>query len=977
MPRPIALVAVAIASAMALAGWLFARREVDNRLAAMSAELGTVAALKALQLSEWHRERTDDALGRAADPLFVASVREWLAGNQSPGLAERLQGSLTPRREPWRYLNVWLLDLNGGRIFDARRSGGAADVDAELFARCRDARRPVFGRLRALDTASPFLDLCMVVADLGALDAPAAMQLYRADASQLMLPTIRFFTQSDNTVITDVVRFDAGVPQLVVSSARQAAAESPVIVPAGFLTPQSPERDDSDVTGRDGVRRLVATRTVKDTSWTVIVGRERRDVLRGAYDDVALTSALALALGLAGYLSFVVVLQRRERETARQTLRLDRLLQVRSAINEAIVRIRDRQVMLSRFCELAVALGHFELAAVYEWQHDKQSARLVASSGDLPERLIGGTEIEVGAVVREGPVRALFEGQVAIVPDLRAEPPTPWTQQMFAAGTRALVALPIREDGRITASFWMYSREPGVFDRRDIQFFNELAGDISYALENVRADLRRGETELQLNAVFEAAPFAMFLIGCDDGRIIRANAAAVRQYGFDEGELSGETAARIFRPADLAPGPSLNSGGEPLPLTATHHRKDGTSLTVEISNRSVVVAGRPCDIVIAVDVTARRQLEEQFLQAQRLEAIGRLAGGVAHDFNNLLTVIAGFAAMLLEDVAEDPAARRSAEQIQIAARRASELTKSLLAFSRRQVLQPQDVRLNDMIRETATMLSRMISEDIVLRLQLDATADTVNVDPSQMQQVLMNLAVNARDAMARGGRLTLSTRDIDSEVELRVSDTGTGIAPEARAHLFEPFFTTKPPGEGTGLGLPTVHGIVTQSGGTISVETELGRGTTFVIVLPRGARESAPEAPSPRPAARRAGKGTVMLVEDDEGVRSLATLILQRGGYSVTAYANGAAALDQLASGLDSVDLVLTDVVMPGMSGPELVRLLRTYYPALPVVYMSGYAEEAAARLEIDTRTLDLLHKPFAPQELLRRVDAALGVGLS
>jgi two-component system cell cycle sensor histidine kinase/response regulator CckA len=975
IPLALGLAGLMVVVLLAVGGWWFASREIENRLNSQVTEIRAVTELKALQLSEWHRERIDDALGRAVDPFLVASVRAWLGGEQSPQLAEQLQTAIAPRREPWRYLNVWLLDIDGNRIFDARRQRVDANLEPGLLAECLRGRQPVFGVLRDLESERPFLDICMPVVELGAKDAtPAAIEIYRADASQLLLPTVRFFSPRWSSRRTTIVRFAAAQPQVVVSSAASVRPGAPPsMVPAGFLAAPNDTRSELDVLGRDGIRRVVVTRRAANTPWVVIVGVERSEALRGAYEEFAIVALLAGALGFAGYLSFLLVLQRRERHAARQTLRLDRLLQVRSAINEAIVRIRDPKVMLSRFCELAVSLGQFQLAAVYQWQSDTTSARLAAWHGHLPERLAGGGNISVDAV-REGPVRMLFEdGRVAIVPDLRAEPRTAWTEAMLAAGHRAIVAMPIRDHDRIVGSFWLYSSEPGTFDRRDVQLFDELAADISYALESVAADERRRETELQLNAAFDAAPFAMFLIGRDDGSVIRANVAAFRQYGYDESEVIGRAAATIFSSHELAPESSPGAEGGALPVTALHRRKDGTALTVELSVRSVMVAGRPCEMVVAVDVTARRELEEQFFQAQRLEGVGRLAGGVAHDFNNLLTVIAGFAAMLLEDLPEDAAARTAAEQIRIAAGRATELTKSLLAFSRRQVLHAKYVHLNDMIRETATMLSRLISEEIVLHLRLDASRDAVNVDPSQMQQVLINLAVNARDAMPRGGRLTISTGDLDGHVELRVSDTGTGIAPDVLKHIFEPFYTTKQPGEGTGLGLPTVHGIVTQSGGDISVDTEAGRGSTFIIMLPRAQPLSAPEPQPPVPAPSRIGNGTVMLVEDDEGVRSLATLTLQRGGYTVIAFANGAAALDRAASGALGVDVVLTDVVMPGMSGPEMMRRLRTYYPTMPVIYMSGYAEEATARLEIDPRTLDLLHKPFAPQDLLKRVATALG----
>jgi PAS domain S-box-containing protein len=963
-------------AAFLIGAWSFAQRAIAARLSVYSTELDTVNRLKALQLSEWHRERIDDAYGRAADPFLVASVRDWLAGRRPPGLEERIQVALAPRREPWRYLNIWLLDAQGNMLFDARRQGVAGDFEPGLLESCLQARRPVFGLLRSLDTSAPFVDLCMAVVDLTQPQAaPAAVEIYRADASQLLLPSVRFSPRGDASVITTVLRFEGTSPQVVVSSGSLAPpGAAPVLVPEGFLTPPHVDRIDRDVTGRDGRRRIVVSAAVQNTPWTIIAGIERSRPVQEAYEDIGVSSLLVSALVAIGYLSFLLASGRREQETAKDVLRLDRLLQIRSAINEAIVRIRDRGIMLSRFCELAVSLGRFQLAAVFDWRNDHGTARLAAWHGELPRRFATEREFPVGDDVRQGPARALFDrGAVAIIPDLKDEPQNQWTKALLADGHRAVVALPIREAGLVTGSFWMYSAEPDIFDRRDLQFFDELAADINYALENLKAEDYRREVELQLQAVSDAAPFAIFLITQDSRRIERANSMATRQYGYSEAELVGQSAAIIFAPHDLEPSLPLGDGGAGLPTTATHTRKDRTQLIVEITTRPSVVGGVSYDLVVAADVTARRQLEEQFRQAQRLEAVGKLAGGIAHDFNNLLTVISGFAAFILEDIPENDPNRNAAEQIQIAARRAADLTRSLLAFSRRQTMQSQYVHLNDIVRETAAMLSRVISEDIVLTLQLEATRDGVNVDPSQMQQVLMNLSVNARDAMKMGGRLTIATRDLDGYVELRVTDTGEGIAPAVREHIFEPFFTTKAAGEGTGLGLPTVHGIVTQSGGTISVESDIGRGTTFVIVLPGAERTPEPAQAAAPAAPRRTGKGTVLLVEDDAGVRELATTVLTRGGYEVVAYANGAAALDRASAGPIAVDVVLTDVVMPGFSGPELIQRLRGYYPQLPVIYMSGYAEEAATRLQIDTRTLNLLNKPFAPHDLLQRVDAALG----
>jgi PAS domain S-box-containing protein len=689
-------------------------------------------------------------------------------------------------------------------------------------------------------------------------------------------------------------------------------------------------------------------------------------------EGAAVVLLLAALAATTGWLGVVLWFGRMERANSRQVIRMDRLIQVRSAINEAIVRIHERESMLARFCEIAVSLGRFDFAVIFELP-GQRIVRLRAWHGVLPDRFGSTTEFPLEDGLRHGPLGPLFEsGQVAIIPDLRAERPDPWITALVEAGHRAVVFIPIREGTRVSGLFGLYSKEVGVFDHRDAQLFSELAGDISFALESVEADKDRRVVEAQLHAVSDAAPFAMFLIEQKDHRIDRVNPAAARQYGYTEDELVGLPATIIFSHDQLTPTLPLGDGPAPLPVTATHRTKDGRSLKVEVTTRPIQIDGAAYDVVVAIDVTERRQLEEQYRQAQRLEAVGKLAGGIAHDFNNLLTVIGGFSAFVLEDLPADSPARAAAQQIQIAANRAAELTGQLLAFSRRQTMVTKRVRLNDVVRETATMLARLIGEDVVLDLRLEAGRDAVNVDPSQMQQVIMNLAVNARDAMKKGGRLTIATAERDDTVELRIADTGDGIPPEVLEHIFEPFFTTKPPGQGTGLGLPTVHGIVAQSNGEVSVQTKVGGGTTFTIRLPRiDGDEHAVDARPPEPA--QAGHGTILLVEDDPGVRALTKLVLLRGGYTVIECANGAAALDRATASTQlPIGLLVTDVVMPGMSGPELAERLRAYYPGLGVLFISGYAEDAASRLGLDLTKLDLLRKPFAPNDLLQRVKGAI-----
>jgi PAS domain S-box-containing protein len=397
--------------------------------------------------------------------------------------------------------------------------------------------------------------------------------------------------------------------------------------------------------------------------------------------------------------------------------------------------------------------------------------------------------------------------------------------------------------------------------------------------------------------------------------------------------------------------------------------------------------GEPVRAVgISMDVTERRTLEEQYQQAQKMEAIGRLASGVAHDFNNLLTVILGFCELLLADLDPDDPRQADVAEIQKAGARAAGLTRQLLAFSRKEIIQPTRLDLNVIVAEIRMMLERLIGEDVSVALGLGPALGLVMADRGQVDQIILNLAVNARDAMPGGGTLTIKTANVELDehyakthlgakpgpyVELTVTDTGTGMTPEVQARLFEPFFTTKDPGKGTGLGLATVHGIATRSGGSVTVDSEVGRGTSFMVYFPR-ADGADPVVAAPPPAARgRAGRQTVLVVEDAEGLRELTKRLLERHGYVVLLAANAEEAR-HLFDENPSIDLLLTDVVMPGASGPELVKQLVERRPALKVVYMSGYTDEAIVHHGVLDPEIAFLHKPFSSETLGRKIKEVL-----
>ena len=388
---------------------------------------------------------------------------------------------------------------------------------------------------------------------------------------------------------------------------------------------------------------------------------------------------------------------------------------------------------------------------------------------------------------------------------------------------------------------------------------------------------------------------------------------------------------------------------------------------------------------VAEDITQRRRLEEEFRQVQKLEAVGRLAGGVAHDFNNLLTVINGYSELALRQVELDSPVRSPLEEVQRAGQRAADLTRQLLAFSRRQVLQPKVLDLGALLAGTEKMLRRLIGEDIQLAVAAAPRLRRVFADPGQLEQVVMNLVLNARDAMPEGGTISLETADVDlpaaaaeavgvppgGYVILRVIDTGHGMDPETQARIFEPFFTTKEAGKGTGLGLSTVYGIVRQSDGAVVCHSEPGKGASFSIYLPRVAAPVEAQAPAGA-SESPGGRERILLVEDEAAVREIARELLAAAGYRVQVAANAQQALALAASSSEPQDLLLTDMVLPGLTGPQLAERLSASYPGLRVLFTSGYAAEALGRGTNLPARMDLLPKPFTRDILLRRVRAAL-----
>jgi PAS domain S-box-containing protein len=506
-------------------------------------------------------------------------------------------------------------------------------------------------------------------------------------------------------------------------------------------------------------------------------------------------------------------------------------------------------------------------------------------------------------------------------------------------------------------------------------------------LNRAEEQARGGEGEQGYRTLFERNPHPMFVYDRETLAYLAVNDAALDQYGYTRDEFLGMTVKDIRPPEDV---PALlemlarsRPGFERHGLWR-HRRKDGSIIDVEIVSHGLPFGDRPACIAVAYDVTERRRLQEQFLQAQKMEAVGRLAGGVAHDFNNLLTVINGYADMLLEDLGADAPPSAHARAIRSAGERAAALTQQLLAFGRKQIVSPRLLDLSAVVADVGRMLGRLIGENILLELDLHPGLGRVHADINQLQQVVLNLAINARDAMPRGGRLILATREATPDAReagdhpgphllLAVTDTGHGMTDEVRQHLFEPFFTTKGPGKGTGLGLATVYGIVQQAGGRIEVETASGAGATFRVYLPRAADPEPPAEPGDPADAAPAG-ATVLLADDEDAVRALAREVLRTAGYTVLEASDGAGALEVAERHPGRIDLLVSDVVMPGLGGRQLAERLLARDPALKVLYLSGYVEDALVRGGVARQEVHFLPKPFSPAVLADKVREVLSV---
>ncbi len=629
-------------------------------------------------------------------------------------------------------------------------------------------------------------------------------------------------------------------------------------------------------------------------------------------------------------------------------------------------------------------------ARIWTLNHDKQVLELQASAGlythlDGPQALVPMGSFKIGKIALERTPHITND----VLNDERVSDKK-WAR---TEGMIAFAGYPLAVDDRVVGVMAMFSREELADDTLDA--LASVADLISQAIERKRAEEALGESEERYRLLFESNPQPMWVYDLETLAFLAVNQSAVIDYGYSLTEFLSMTIKDIRPPGDW---PALHgavaavSKGPSKDGAWRHLKKDGSLIDVEITAHPLVFDGRRAELILANDITERKRLEAalmaseaQLRQSQKLEAIGQLAGGVAHDFNNLLTVIGGYSSILLNKLPPESPHRSNVEEIKKAGDRAGALTRQLLAFSRKQILQPKILDLNVAVADMEKMVRRLIGEDINMLIIATPTLGKVKADPGQIEQVLINLIVNARDAMPQGGKLTVQTSNVILSTEhaerheiepgryvmLAVSDNGCGMDQEIQNRIFDPFFTTKDSGKGTGLGLATVYGIVKQSGGNIWVYSESGKGSTFKIYLPRVdeiAEEEEESISQPLPK----GTETVLMVEDEDQVRAILQHILEEQGYHVIAAANGLEALSFSEDPERDIQLVITDVVMPNMSGRELAERLLEVRPNLPVLFMSGYTDDAIVHHGLLDEKLNFIQKPFDPAGVARKVREVL-----
>ncbi|MFH0787084.1 MAG: PAS domain S-box protein [Pseudomonadota bacterium] len=940
-------------------------------------DLKAIADLKVAQIVRWRDERIADARLNSRAPFLRASVAQWLKAPGRVDLKKALTSRLNLIKDLVRYQNVILAGLNG-RILLTLDPGltGLEPETRKLVAETVSAHGVVFGDFFRcpicqqvhLDVAAPILDQAGKI---------LAVLILRTDPEIYLYPLIQSWPTASKSAEILLIRKD-GNEILFLNVLRHRAGPALTLRFPGSFSDLPAVQAGMGKTGLfEGldyrqVKVLADLRPVPGSPWFMVAKVDRDEILAEAAQRARLIGILTLALIVLFGIG-TAFLYKHQGKRALQALyqaerrRAELLEQARVtlySIGDAVI-TTGSDGLVKQMNPVAEKLAG--------WQETEASGRPISQVFRIVnEETRAEVENPIERVLREGLIVGLANHTLLIAKDGVERP---------IADSGA----PIRnEAGEIIGVVLVFRDQ--TEERKNLAALQETLKEKAFL-----ADLIEQSSQ----------PLA---VGYPDGRLGMANPAFCNLVGYSLEELKAIDWATDLTPPEWLDGEQarlkeLHQTGRPVRYEKEYIRKDGTRVPIELLvHLARDEKGQPeYYYAFVTDISERKRAEEertkmmaQLQQAQKMETVGRLAGGVAHDFNNLLTTIIGNAQMALMDVDREGPLAEVLGEIKAAGERAAGLTRQLLAFSRKQVLQPEIVDLNEVVQEVEKILKRLIGEDIELETVFDTDLGQVEADVGQMEQVIINLAVNARDALPRGGKLTIETANTELDehyaasrvsvtpgpyVVLSVSDNGIGMTREVQSHIFEPFFTSKEKGKGTGLGLAMVYGIVKQSGGNIWVYSEVGKGTTFKIYLPRVDKTAGAEKNKTLLTEVRGGLETVLVVEDEESVRNLVVTVLKRFGYTVLTAEDGQKALEIFQGQEGSIDLLLTDVIMPLMNGKELAELLEGLQPDLKVLFMSGYTDNAIVHHGILDKGIAFIQKPFPPEDLARKVREVLGRG--
>jgi PAS domain S-box-containing protein len=716
-----------------------------------------------------------------------------------------------------------------------------------------------------------------------------------------------------------------------------------------------------------------------------LLGRPRSALVGSALDSLlhAGVEASAAALDADGERLSVVIV--REAGAADRLRHHARQQEAVAGLGQRALAGEQMQVLMQEAARLLADVLDADLVEILELQPGRERFALRGAwgwDGDPPDVPVAGSLAG----------ESLDRGAPVVVRDTAAEPAHGAGLLLEVHGVVSGLAVPMLVGGREEGAVGVHSRRARDFTEDEVHFAQSVANVVASALERGRTEAELQTSYQRLQAVIDASPAVIYLKDLE-GRLMLANRGFEELFGVPRGSALGRLTADFVDSPEGAAAIDANDAavvarGEPLELEERLLNGDEERIFIslkfplrEAGGAIIGVGGVSTDVTERIRAMEEREaLEARLSRAERLESVGQLAGGIAHDFNNLLAVIANYAGFLQTSVPPGTEAADDVEQILVASRAATELTRRLLLFSRRRAGNPEVIDVTAVIAETERLLGRTLGERVEVRTAVDPELAPVRADRSQLEQVLMNLAINARDAMPEGGRLTIAADNVPPDavpgmagpsVRLVVSDTGTGMTEEIADRAFEPFFTTKPAGEGTGLGLATVYGIVRGAGGHVDLRSGEG-GTEVVVHLPASSEPLSPPSGEPPSAPQPARGERVLLVEDKEAVRVLTERILSEAGYAVRTAADGLEALELHGGHSEDLDVLITDIIMPGLSGRELADEMRHRRPGLPVVFVSGYTEDYVVEEAGREGATAFVEKPFAAADLLTAVRAVI-----